>query len=429
MNKILISSMLAATLAFGAGYKIPEQSTDSIGLAASNVAKSFGADAAYFNPANMPFLEDRIYLESMVSYFKTSQATFNGDGSSTYRSEPYSTAGGTFHAVSNDLGGFRLGFSAYVPAGLEMRWNDAPQDISRHFNLNIIGLNPSIAYAINDQLSVAFGLNAYYIRGETSGEFYRFSRQGLPVVPSRHMKGHGWAFGYNLALAYKPLENLSFGLTYRSRVNFNIKGHAEIKGFPDLSAAGQPNFANLLNYSGKAKVTGLIVPASLVVGTAWDVTPDTTLLFAVERTFWSKLKGYDFEFGDASARHNNPAFLNSFDAPTKRSFKDSNVYRVGVHHKFNQKWRGMLGFAYDEGAAADLETVSFEIPDTKAYVYSVGLAYAPSQNLEFGLGYIYQDRKSARAKVEVAGGASTHETGGFKRASIQIMGASVKYKF
>lgn len=429
MNKILITSMLATSLVYAAGYKIPEQSTDSIGLAASNVAKSFGADAAYFNPANMPFLEDKIYIDAMMSYFKTSRVTFNGESGSSYSSEPFSTVGGTLHMVSNDLNGFRLGFSAYVPAGLEIEWKDVPKDISRYFKLNIIGLNPSLAYAINDKLSVAVGLNAYYIKGETSGEFYRFKRQGLAVVPSRHMKGDAWAFGYNLALSYKPLDNLSFGVTYRSRVNFDIKGHGDIKGFPDLSAIGQPNFANLLNYGGKAKVTGLIVPASLVLATAWDVSKDTTLLFALERTFWSKLKGYDFEFGDMSARHNNPYFLSSFDGPTKRNFKDSNVYRLGINHKFNNHWRGMLGLAYDEGAAGDLETVSFEIPDTKAYVYSVGVAYAPNDSLEFGLGYIYQDRKSAKANVEVAGGSSTHEQGEFKKASIQIIGASVKYKF
>lgn len=429
MNKTLISLSLTASLALAAGYKIPEQSADSIGMAASNVAKSFGADAAYFNPANMSFLEDGVLSDGMIAYFKTSKSKFNGDTGTGYTSEPFGTFGGTFHIVSPKVNDFRFGFSMYLPAGLELEWKHAPQDISRYFRLNIIGLNPTVAYAINEQLSIAFGLNAYYAKGKTRGDFYSFKKQGLNIEPNRDLKGDGWGWGYNLALAYKPTKELSFGITYRSKAKLNIKGRAEISGFPDLSAMGGANMGAMLNYSGGARVTGLIVPASLVLGAAYDITDDTTLLFAIERTFWSKLRGYDFEFTDTEARHNNPLFLGGFDAPIKRNFKDANVYRFGLHHKFNQKWRGMLGFAYDEGAAADLESVSFEIPDTKAYAYSFGLAYAPSENLELGLGYIYQDRRSARAKIEVVNGATKHENGKFDRASIQIMGVSVKYKF
>ncbi|WKW17271.1 hypothetical protein IXZ16_08735 [Campylobacter fetus subsp. fetus] len=56
-----------ASLANAAGYKIPEQSSDAVALSASNIAYSFGPDAAYYNPANMMYFEDsRHYFEKFI---------------------------------------------------------------------------------------------------------------------------------------------------------------------------------------------------------------------------------------------------------------------------------------------------------------------------------------------------------------------------
>jgi len=51
MKKIIGVCLAACGLLNAAGFKIPEQSNDSVALLNSNVATSFGADAAYNNPA------------------------------------------------------------------------------------------------------------------------------------------------------------------------------------------------------------------------------------------------------------------------------------------------------------------------------------------------------------------------------------------
>jgi len=57
--------LLTATgSALASGYRIPEQSVNSTARAGSYVAYTPGADAAYYNPANMSWLEDRAYLEA-----------------------------------------------------------------------------------------------------------------------------------------------------------------------------------------------------------------------------------------------------------------------------------------------------------------------------------------------------------------------------
>ncbi|MFQ5589056.1 MAG: hypothetical protein ACE5F7_09470, partial [Nitrospiria bacterium] len=49
---VMLSHFTAAGLLAG-GYKILEQSSNSVGLSAAYVANAYGPDAAFYNPANM----------------------------------------------------------------------------------------------------------------------------------------------------------------------------------------------------------------------------------------------------------------------------------------------------------------------------------------------------------------------------------------
>lgn len=433
MKKILFLAV-GASLLSASGYKIPEQSTDSMGLLVTNIAKSFGADAAYYNPANMVDLENKFYLESMVNLFHIGSASFNSDfDGKKYNSKPYSTFGGTFHMVSPEYNNFRFGLSFAVPVGLRVEWGNAPSNLSRMFELRIYELNPTVAYQINDNFSVGLGLSLYHAKGRAHYEFYKFAPMGS--IPTMDVKGSDTDFGYNLALKYKPTSDLALAITYKSAVNFKLRGHQTSQGFPNIPVSAQPQalptFAQLLNYDGKAIAKGVLIPAQLIIAGAYDISKDTTILAAVERTFWSKFKGYDFDYPDKQPVHNNPLFNSSFDLPAHREFKDSNTYRIGLRHEFNNKISGMIGFAYDEAAAANPESISFELPDTRAFVYSFGLAYSPKSDLELGFGYIYQDRLRVKSNVEVVenDGRLRRESGNFGRFGVQIIGASVKYSF
>ena len=55
INKLMVLSLAACTSLYSAGYKIPEQSLNAVALSAAYIANANGADAAYYNPANMVF--------------------------------------------------------------------------------------------------------------------------------------------------------------------------------------------------------------------------------------------------------------------------------------------------------------------------------------------------------------------------------------
>ena len=67
MKNIVLLSVLTSTILMAGGYKIPEVSLNAVALGAANVAHSNGADAAYYNPANMAFMKEKRSVTSVTN--------------------------------------------------------------------------------------------------------------------------------------------------------------------------------------------------------------------------------------------------------------------------------------------------------------------------------------------------------------------------
>ena len=406
MKKVLLSIVATCSLLNAGGYKVPEQSADSLGLAASNVAFSFGADAAYFNPANMMFLDGRHHFESTLGWFHINSLDFKTDSGKTYSSQKFDSLAGTFSFVTPELyENWKFGLALAVPAAVGISWEDPETAFTgKRFKLQVVELNPTVAYRINDKLAVAVGVRGVYTKGKIASDF---------GVGYREIQGDAINYGYNVALTYRPIEELSFAVTYRSKVNLELKGStdADFKGAP-------------FSYHGKTRVE-IPLPAQLVLATGYKFS-DFTLLLAYERTYWSKFKDYDFEFGDKTAAHSHPAFVKLMDDPVVKNAKDSNTYRIGLAYDVNEKLRLMAGFSYDEDITSSNHT-GLELPNTTSKAYTAGLNYKFTDNLEVAFGYVYQHRDKKRA-TDIATGAGKM-SGEFDSGKIQIVGTTFKYTF
>lgn len=408
MKRVLLSIVATCSLLNAGGYKIPEQSADSLGLAASNVAFSFGADAAYFNPANMMFLDGLHHFESTLGWFHINKLEFKSDDGKSYSSKKFDSLAGTFSFVTPEIyENWRFGLALAVPAAVGVSWEDpATAFTAKRFKLQVVELNPTVAYRINDKLAVALGARGVYTKGKIASDFGRFGY--------REIQGDGINYGYNVALTYRPIEELSFAVTYRSKVNLELKGHTNA------------DFIGGLNYHGKTTVE-IPLPAQLVLATGYKFS-DLTLLLAFERTYWSKFKEYDFEYGDKTAAHTNSRlFKGLMDDPVIKNAKDTNTYRLGLTYDVNEKLRLMAGFAYDEDITSSKHT-GLELPNTTSKVYSFGVNYKFTPNLEMALGYVYQHRDKKRA-TGITNSIATKMSGEFDTGTIQILGTTFKYTF
>ncbi len=118
--------LAASGTALASGYRIPEQSVNSTARAGGYVAHTPGADATYFNPANMAWLDPKAQVEANATWIHLTSIEYTDSRTSLYHgdSEKENFLVPTLFAVSPDYNGLRAGFSFTAPGGLSKRWQD-----------------------------------------------------------------------------------------------------------------------------------------------------------------------------------------------------------------------------------------------------------------------------------------------------------------
>lgn len=415
MNKVVKSltlSAVASTVVFAGGYKLPEQSVNSLGLAAAYVAHTMGADAAYYNPANMSFMGDKNYLDGGLTLAHLPSNVYTLIGPYSGESQVENLVIPHLHYVAPALGDFRWGVSLTVPGGLTKRWKTPFQKASaEEFTLKIIELSPSVAYKVTDNFSVAAGVRVIYSEGIVKSDS---SDTGGALVAARDMEGDTVEFGYNLAFTYKPTSDINFAVTYRSNVNIKEEGNAKL-------------FVNAINptqnfYDGDASVQ-IPLPATLNVAISKTWNERFTLEFDYERAFWSTYKNLDFQYDTA---------LPAFDAPIARNWKDVNIFRLGATVKMDNKLTALFGFSIDN-SPTPVETIGFELPDSDSTNFSMGFRYQQNENLSWGASFLY----SAKDSISLTPGAHEDKSptnllnngGGFSEGGAFLTTVGVAYEF
>ena len=262
---------------------------------------------------------------------------------------------------------------------------------AEEFTLKVIEINPTVSYKVSDQFALGFGLRGVYTDGEVSAiqtPYY-----------SQELTGDSIDFGYNLALSYKPIRDLTFAATYRSKVDLTVKGDAN-------------GYYLTYPFNTNASVE-IPLPASLALATAYTYEK-TTVEFVFERTYWSSYKELDFDYGDS--------VTNAVFGPVKpKNWKDANAYRIGVTHQCTDNLKMMLGFAIDKSPTPD-STLGFELPDSDAKLYSIGFEYKVNEKTSVGLAYLYDDKEERTVSNGTVNGT-------FTDSSAHLLTASLKYKF
>ena len=447
MQKIALLSLAATTVIMANGYKIPEQSVNSVALAGADVANVHGADAAYSNPANMAFMDVGQYMEGTLTYIHLTSIDYEGtvtspvlgavDASASSKKEDFLLP--TLHYVGEAYGDFRFGASLTVPAGLSKRWEEggSSQLIAEEFTLKVIELNPVVSYKINNELAIAAGVRMVYSEGvvKSSGTtavgvvpsgFGPLTGQPIFQTIDRDMEGDSLEFGYNLAVAYKPVKELSLALTYRSEVDLAEEGNAKLSASEGFLADGTTNalFPSAETYDGDASVT-IPLPAVLSLAAAYTFNEETTVELVYERTYWGSYESLDFE-GYSPALNVGGVLEAAYDNAKPRDWSDTNTYRLGLTHKFNKEWTGMAGYAYDE-SPSPVSTVSFELPESDAQIFSLGARYNYNDELSIGIAGLYDKKDSITVSQTAASGNQLN--GEFTNASAYVLSLGVGYKF
>jgi len=400
MKKYLLMSLALSCSLYAGGYKIPEVSTNGVALSAANIAHAHGADTAYYNPANMVFMENENNIEADLIYIGLDPVKYEGKVTGDPQTYDISAESESFfipslNYVSPKLGerNVRVGLSVVVPGGLSKRWSDSPAvDRAEEFTLEVVEINPTLAIPITDKLAFAFGFRIVVTSGVVKSS----------SAVSRDMTGDSVDMGYNLALAYKPTDKLEFGATYRSKVDLTVEGNAHL-----YSPTG-------LVYDGGANVT-VPLPAFATLAAAYTFDTKTTVEFVYERTIWSSYQTLNFDYVG-----NIGNLAPYFDDPIAKNWEDTNAYRIGITQELD-KLTLMAGAVYDESPVPD-ETLSFELPDSNAVSISMGARYQYNEKINIGLSALYSMRETRSVD-------NADLQGEFSNSDVLIVSAGLGYKF
>ncbi|QOR62106.1 OmpP1/FadL family transporter [Sulfurovum sp. ST-21] len=407
MKKIIVLSTLAGSLLLGGAYKLPEQSLNSMALGAAYVAHTTEADTAYFNPANMAFMGDKQYIDGAVTLIRLPSNVYTLIDPYSGESKTENIVVPTIHYVAAPAGDFRWGVSIAVPGGLTKRWDSAYQKLyAEEFTLKNVEVNPVVSYKINEKFAVGGGVRLVYSEGVVKSD----GRETTPYPIAREMEGNTIEFGYNLAVTYRPTDDISMAVTYRSNIDLNEEGEANLY----FGGVGE-------QYDAEVSVP---LPAALNIAVSKTWNNRFTLEFVYERTYWSAYKSLDFNYDQDIL---NPVLEEAFNTPIPKNWKDTNTFRVGATIEMD-KITMMMGFAIDETPVPE-ETLGFELPDSDAKVFSMGFRYQQTESLSWGAAFLYDSKESrsitpgVNSNEVLANGGSFHEGGAY----LTTIGVSYEY--
>jgi len=379
VTSVLAAASLMASTAQAGGLLLYEFGTAEPGLAAAGyAARAQDASTAFTNPAGMTQLEGTqvlaggqlMWLNTQFSIDgATSPGLGSGDGGRVVGSNGYVPGGGAFltHRVSPDLA---LGFSVAANFGSMLDYDDDWVGRYRVQDADLVGVSvvPSIAYRVNDRLSLGAGINGMY------GIFDQqvAINNALPSLDDGRLEidDNAWGWGGNVGVLYEPKPGTRLGLTYTSAIDLDFRGPAQFSGIgPILSAKLQAR--GLLD----AKVdVGAKVPQQLMASMYTEIDEQWALLGNFGWQDWS-------EFGEVEIGIDNSQ--NPISLTNPLSFQDTWHVAVGAQYRPNDRWKVNVGLAYDSGFQ-DNDDISPLFPVNSAWRLGAGGEKQASESFKWG---------------------------------------------
>lgn len=380
MRKSAFIGFILFLLAFSeradaAGFGIYEWSARGNALGGAMVARADDPSAVAFNPAGMVQLEGTQMMFGFTAISPTADMT-GYDLSDGLMSEPYATTVSStwfpphFYYVRqfNDNQWFGIGIFTRFGLGTEFEPDWFGRYNSYKAEIMSVSLNPSWAWKVNEKFSVGVGVEAMYFAIDLRKRIPPISAYSLPENDSR-LDGDSFGWGWNLGLLFKPVEDVRFGLTYRSTIEQEVKGDIKFANaipglFPNTGAGGT-----------------ITLPDLLSAGVFWQASPKLSFEADAVLTRWSTYDKLTIRYDEPVAGHDSTTY--------PKNWNDTWRYQIGIEYAMNENLDLRVGYVIDPSPIPD-ETVDYIAPTNDRKLYSIGLGYRKG-SWTYDFSYTYLD--------------------------------------
>ena len=369
----------SATGAQAGGFAIREQSTAGEGAAFAGVAAGGAPSSMFWNPATMTQFRGLTSETDLTGIFPFADNTvrpgsslagppFNLDGTGNVGRDALVPAAYTTWQVNPNLW---LGLSINSPFGLSIGFPDAwaGRNYALTTTLRTYNATPSIAYKLNDWISIGVGVQFQYASADL--------KNGI-VAPGfiDYVSGHGWGFGATAGVTITPGPSTQIGVGWRSAVDQDISGSLS------LVAPPSPVFGPPFSTPGSANTT-IKLPDIVSAGIRQRVTDAFTVMGTIEWSNWSRIG--TSVINQASGA---PALVATTPATLPFQYRDGWYFAIGGEYQWTPQLALRAGIAFESSPVTD-QVRTPVVPDADRLHISGGLSYAVNPRLMLDLAYTH----------------------------------------
>lgn len=421
MNVAAATAALATGNAMAAGFALQNQNGAGTGYAyAGSAAVAEDASTIYFNPAGMLYLSEGHHVSGALTVLHRS-LEFSDKGTNALRvaappvpAYPLGTDGGDAGgnslvpaaywamSVNKDL---RLGLGISPTFGNATEWDDTfiGRYQGNYSEIKAININPSIAFRVNDMVSLGFGVN--YVKFEADLRGMQPVTALLPrtVDVESKLSGDDSGWGWNAGAMFQLTPATRVGLTYRSTIDLDVNGKVE---------AGPG--------STPAKVS-IELPDTASLAISHQATDKLQILADYTWTGWSSIPRLKVQHGTAGVTLTDEYL----------GFKDSYRVGLGMQYQYTDALRLRAGVAYDQSPVRNAADRTVRLPDSDRTWLAVGFNYKLSKQTSVDAGYahLFFDKE----KIDRRTVLGTNQTAQFVRGSfdtsVNIFSAQLNHAF
>lgn len=400
-----VMAVCAASAAHAAGFMLTEQSAGALGRAYAGAGVD-GTDISgvYYNPATMTLHPGTTIQAGFVAVGL--DLAFEGNDGVTTENGQYNTQAIPHGYISHQLtDSVWLGLAMTVPFGMGTEYKDDWAWGSRGISAEVLtfDFNPNVAWKISDKLSLGAGMSIQYAKADL-----KLAQAQAGMVTSE-VDADSTAWGFNVGLMWSPLENLRFGLSYRSRINHNADGDLEIvskvQAYPSMTVPATATIST---------------PAWAMATAAWDVNDLLSLYATFRWTDWSS-------FDELAIETNAPGIGETIE----NKWQDTYLVSVGADLRFTNWWTFRAGIGYETSAVDDPKLRTAIIPDADRLWLALGSSFKATENMQIDVSAAWLHGIGERnlwGSTE-PDGSDLREVGKFEDLDAYLFGVQLVYKF
>ncbi|HEX8659359.1 MAG TPA: outer membrane protein transport protein [Hymenobacter sp.] len=409
--------LMGASSASAGGFQVYLPSQQSIGMGGVGVGLSMEQAAQFLNPGAMAMLRQNGVQVGVSATFARLAFRSAAGGEQRQLQNSVVTPFNLYASFGPKDGKFRAGIAVYTPYGSSLKYEDGWEGrfSLKEITLRAVYLQPTVSYAITDQLSVGAGL---MILASGSVNLQRAislpSAEGSIELDGKTKTG----FGVNAGIFFKPSKKLSLGISYRSRIDAKVEGGDVTINNPIPALQGR--------FVGNKFDATLPLPATVNIGIGIMPTDKLTIGADVNFTQWNAYRALRFDFSKDGA----PAQVGTGTfSESKRSYDNGLTFRLGGQYQVNDKLAVRIGGGYDI-SPVKAGYVTPETPDNDRVIGTAGIGYNITKNFGVDASFMFQAiLQRTQTEGDLLDQGTTDRIAGTYRTNISIPGVGMRYNF